>query len=75
MVAVHEPQTVGQVGVADQQVGAVGDQELVVVGAATDADGGEVRKVVAAAPTAGDEMVRLEAVAAGTARDAAVPVP
>src|SRR5262249_45355801 len=74
LVAMHEPKPVGHIRVADQQVGAMGGEELVVVGAAADPDRRKVREIVAATPGNGDQMMDLEAVMAGTAGDAAVPV-
>src|SRR5262245_2734622 len=74
VVAVDELEAVGLVGVADEEVGAVGGELGVVVGAAPDADGGEVREVVGAAPADGEEVVDLEAGAAGAAGPAAVAV-
>jgi len=74
LVAVHEPQTVGHVRVADEQVGAVGDEEFVVVGAATDAHRRNIGEVVAASPAARDQVVDLETVSAGAAGYPAVPI-
>src|SRR5439155_7453658 len=74
LVAADEPEAVGLVGVAEEEVGAVGGELGVVVGAAAGTDGGEVGLVVGAAPAAGDEVVDLEAGAAVAAGPAAVPV-
>src|SRR5688500_4991570 len=74
LVDVGEVESVGLVGVAEQQVGAVGCELCVVVGAAADADEREVRWVVAATPAEGPEVVHLESGTAVAARPAALGV-
>ena len=64
LVATDESETVGLVGVAEQQQLAVGCELGVVVGAAADADGGEVGDVVGAAPRARPQVMDLQAGAA-----------
>ena len=67
-----EGEAVGLVGVAEECVGAVGDELFVVV--CHGAHRGEVRDVVGAACAAGDEVMDLEALAHIAAGPAAVPV-
>jgi len=74
LVAADQFEAVGLVGVAEEEVGAVGGEFGVVVGPATGTDGGEVGLVVGAASAAGHEVVDLQAAAAVTAGPAAVPI-
>jgi hypothetical protein len=68
VVAVDEVEAVGLVGVADESVGAVGFEHLVVMGA----DGGELGRVVGVAVGAdGVGVVDLEAAGGFAARHAA----
>ena len=66
----NQLESVGSVGVAQQQVGAFGGEHAVVIGPAV-ADECEVGRVVAATPADRPEVMNLEAVAAVAAEPAA----
>jgi len=66
----EELESVGPVGVADEDPVALGDELGVVVGA----DDGEVGDLVAAGPGSGDEVVDVEVSGTDTTRPTGMPV-
>lgn len=74
LIATHQPQAVGTVGVADQQAQALRRESRVMVGTTTDAGRREIGEIVAATPAARPQVVDLQPGAARAARAAAVPV-